>query len=415
MNINNINIFHDVTGGTENKGKESQNMDRNQNQSQNQGKNRNQNQGKNRNQGQSRNQSQSQNQSQSLPASRVMLQKQVELPDGAVFPVLTFASWEGLAGVRHCFSTRAGGVSEGYLASLNFRRDSYDTPENILENYRRVAAFFDTTPDRIVCAQQTHTSNVRFVTQEDAGKGTVRDRDYWDVDGLITDVPGLVLFTSHADCCSIYFYDPVRRVIALSHSGWKGTVARIGAVTVRKMQEACGCDPANIYAAIGPSICADCYEVSEDVAEAFLTCFGTEGLPSQFEGNSSREGSETSEEYEDSVTNPFSVTKEEPAASNDNGKAERVGKDLPAAAEGNDLIPRILTRGRRPGKFQLNLWEANARILREAGIRPDHLTVTDLCTCENAGTLFSHRATNGRRGNQGAFLMLEKDRPDRMQ
>ena len=311
MNINNINIFHDVTGGTENKGKESQNMDRNQNQSQNQGKNRNQNQGKNRNQGQSRNQSQSQNQSQSLPASRVMLQKQVELPDGAVFPVLTFASWEGLAGVRHCFSTRAGGVSEGYLASLNFRRDSYDTPENILENYRRVAAFFDTTPDRIVCAQQTHTSNVRFVTQEDAGKGTVRDRDYWDVDGLITDVPGLVLFTSHAYCCSIYFYDPVRRVIALSHSGWKGTVARIGAVTVRKMQEACGCDPANIYAAIGPSICADCYEVSEDVAEAFLTCFGTEGLPSQFEGNSSREGSETSEEYEDSVTNPFSVTKME--------------------------------------------------------------------------------------------------------
>ena len=78
-------------------------------------------------------------QNQSLFSSRIMLEKEVDLPDGTVFPVLTFASWEGLEGVRHCFSTRAGGVSEGYLASLNFRRDSDDTPENILENYRRVA------------------------------------------------------------------------------------------------------------------------------------------------------------------------------------------------------------------------------------------------------------------------------------
>lgn len=330
---------------------------------------------------------------QSLFSSRVMLEKEVELADGTVFPVLTFASWEGLTGVRHCFSTRAGGVSEGYLASLNFRRDSYDAPENILENYRRVAAFFDTTPDRIVCAQQTHTSNVRFVTQEDAGKGTVRDRDYTDVDGLITDVPGLVLFTSHADCCPIFFYDPVRRVIALSHSGWKGTVARIGAVTIRKMQEVCGCDPADIYAAVGPSICADCYEVSEDVAEAFRICFDDRpenpDSPGKYEDSVGNYGDSVGK-YEDSVRSAFPVTNDGRAASEKNGKA------------------RILSRGRVPGKYQLNLWEANARILREAGIRPDHLTVTDVCTCENAGKLFSHRATKGRRGNQGAFLMLEK-------
>ena len=286
------------------------------------------------------------------------------------FPVLTFAAWEDLPGVRHCFTTRAGGVSEGFLSSLNFRRDSYDTQENLLENYRRAALWFKTGPDRVVCAQQTHTANVRLVTEADAGKGVTRERDYTDVDGLITNVPGLVLFTSHADCVPLYFYDPVRRVIALSHSGWKGTAARIGAVTVRKMQEIFGCRPQNIHAAIGPSICSGCYEVSEDVAEAFRDCFGKD--------------------------------------------SEAVPAVSRADAEEKETIPQILARGRGPGKYQLDLWAANERILLEAGITPEHLTVTNLCTCENSSELFSHRATGGKRGNQGAFLMLDtEDRQSR--
>lgn len=277
---------------------------------------------------------------------KIFCQKQVPLEGGTSFPVLTFAAWEDLPGIRHCFTTRAGGVSEGYLSSLNFRRGLYDPDENINENFRRTARFFDVAPDRIVCAQQTHTANVRIVTEADAGKGVTRDRDYTDVDGLITDVPGLVLYTSHADCVPIYFYDPVRRVIALAHSGWKGTVARIGQVTIRKMTDIYGCRPEDIYAAIGPSICADCYEVSEDVADAIRTCFNSH------------------------------------------------------------TIPRILAKGKRPGKYQLDLWRACERILLESGIRQDHLTVTNLCTCENSESLFSHRATNGKRGNQGAFLMM---------
>ena len=277
---------------------------------------------------------------------KIFCQKQVPLEGGTSFPVLTFAAWEDLPGIRHCFTTRAGGVSEGYLSSLNFRRGLYDPDENINENFRRTARFFDVAPDRIVCAQQTHTANVHIVTEADAGKGVTRDRDYTDVDGLITDVPGLVLYTSHADCVPIYFYDPIRRVIALAHSGWKGTVARIGQVTIRKMTDIYGCRPEDIYAAIGPSICADCYEVSEDVADAIRTCFNSH------------------------------------------------------------TIPRILARGQRPGKYQLDLWRACERILLESGIRQDHLTVTNLCTCENSESLFSHRATNGKRGNQGAFLMM---------
>ena len=290
---------------------------------------------------------------------KIFLEKEVALENGASFPVLTFAAWEDLPGIRHCFTTRAGGVSEGFLSSLNLRRGLYDPDENINENFRRIARFFETSPDRIVCAQQTHTSNIRIVTTADAGKGVTRDRDYTDIDGLITDVPGLVLYTSHADCVPIYYHDPVRKVIALAHSGWKGTAARIGEVTIRKMQEIYGCRPEDIYTAIGPSICRDCYEVSEDVAEAIRGCFSKDG-----------------------------------------NESEKTGTD------NINTIPQILARGKYPGKYQLDLWRACERILLESGIRPEHLTITNLCTCDNSQQLFSHRATAGRRGNQGAFLMM---------
>ena len=183
-----------------------------------------------------------------------MLTKQVCLSGGITFPVLTFADWEGLAGIRHCFTTREGGVSEGYLASLNFRQGLYDPQENIVENFRRAAAFFETVPERIVCAQQTHTANVRVVTEADAGKGVVRDRDYTDVDGLITDMPGVALLTFYADCVPLILIDPVRRAVGCAHSGWRGTVADMGGSVLRAMHEAFGTDPADVLAGIGSSV-----------------------------------------------------------------------------------------------------------------------------------------------------------------
>ena len=118
-------------------------------------------------------------------------------------------------------------------------------------------------------SDQTHTTNVRVITEEDRGKGILRPQDYSDVDGMITNVPGIVLVTSYADCVPLYFVDPVRKAIGLSHSGWKGTVGHIGQKTVEKMHEVYGSEPKDIVAAIGPSICQSCYEVSDDVAEAF--------------------------------------------------------------------------------------------------------------------------------------------------
>ena len=125
----------------------------------------------------------------------------------------------------------------------------------------------------MVLSKQTHTTNVRVVTAEDKGKGVMRERNYTDVDGMITNVPGICLVTSYADCVPLYFVDPVKKAIGLSHSGWRGTVGKIGKNTVQLMQENFGSKPEDLLAAVGPSVCMDCYEVSEYVIEQFKEAF----------------------------------------------------------------------------------------------------------------------------------------------
>ena len=263
--------------------------------------------------------------------------------DGVVY--YTFPAFDALPFVRHGFSTRLGGVSEGDYSSMNVSFTRGDREEAVRENYRRLGEAIGFDCESLVCSDQTHTTNVRVMTEEDRGKGFARPKDYRDVDGMITNVPGLTLATFYADCVPLYFVDPVKRAIGLSHSGWRGTVGKIGKKTVERMEETYGSNPADIRAVIGPSICQDCYEVSVDVIDEFRQAFSEESWPELF--------------YE---------------------KAD--------------------------GKYQLNLWKANELIFREASILPEHIAVTDLCTCCNPTLLFSHRASHGKRGNLGAFLML---------
>lgn len=99
------------------------------------------------------------------------------------------------------------------------------------------------TPEDLVFSDQTHTTNIRVVTEADRGKGFTKPLDYTDVDGLITDVPGLVLATFYADCVPLYFVDPIRKAVGLSHSGWRGTVHKIGKITVQAMADQYGSRP----------------------------------------------------------------------------------------------------------------------------------------------------------------------------
>ena len=259
------------------------------------------------------------------------------------FPILEEIDW-----VSHLFSTRMGGVSEGIFRSMNLSYTRGDEKEAVDENFRRIAGLLSCSVEDIVCSDQTHTTNLRVVGKQDGGKGITKKKDYRDVDGLLTDEPGVYLATFFADCVPLYFVDTKRRAIALAHSGWRGTGARMGQCVVEKMRDVYGTDPADLTAAVGPSICQECYEVSEDVAEAFAGAFRGQG------------------------------------------QADEI----------------LLNKG--GGKYQLDLWRANEIVLKEAGILEEKIQVTDLCTCHNSSYLFSHRASHGQRGNLGAFLGIRE-------
>lgn len=149
---------------------------------------------------------------------------------GDTVPFLEYPMLRKTGLVYHGFSTRLGGVSEGCYASMNLSFDRGDDPEAVRENFRRIGNAIGVNVEDMVMSKQTHTTNVRVVTEEDRGKGVVKERDYTDVDGLVTDVRGICLVTSYADCVPLYFVDPVRNAIGLSHSGWRGTVGKIGKI-----------------------------------------------------------------------------------------------------------------------------------------------------------------------------------------
>lgn len=248
--------------------------------------------------------------------------------------------------IKHLFTTRVGGVSEGIFATMNVSYTRGDKKEAVDENYTRIGEVFGLSIGDFVCSDQTHTTNIRVVTEEDRGKGTVREKDYTDVDGLVTNCENLILGTFYADCVPLFFVDERNMVVGLAHSGWRGTVGEIGAEMVSIFQEKFSSRLEDIKVAIGPSICQDCYEVSADVAVQFQKKF---------------------------------PKKEE---------QERV----------------LYEKG--GGKYQLNLWKANRLILMRAGILEENIIVTDICTCCNPEYLFSHRASEGKRGNLGAFISI---------
>lgn len=258
---------------------------------------------------------------------------------------LTFPALDALEGFRHGFTTRLGGVSEGCCSAMNLSFTRGDAKSAVWENYDRLCAAMEISRENLVTSHQTHTTNVRVVTEQDRGCGITRPRTYENVDGMVTNVPGLVLITYYADCVPLYFIDPEHRAIGLSHSGWRGTASRMGDVTVKTMEKAFGTDPARLYAAIGPSICQDCYEVSEDVILEFQKTFPEAQWPALY--------------YQ-----------------------------------------------KTDDKYQLNLWEANRIILAEAGVPESHISMPNLCTCCNPDLLFSHRASGGKRGNLAALLTI---------
>ena len=266
-------------------------------------------------------------------------------------PLIESPLLQEIRGLRHGFSTRKGGVSKEHLSSLNLGFNLGDEREKVLENFRILGSLFEAKPEDFVLTQQTHSINVRRVGKEDRGKGIFRERNYTDVDALITNEEGVILTAFSADCVPILFYDKGHRAIASCHSGWRGTHGRILARVIEAMQREFSSKPEEIYIAIGPSICKNCYEVSEDVGEAFLEAFPA---------------------LREETKNASPI--------------ERVSEE----------------------KFHIDLWELNRIIALEAFIAPENISISGYCTMERPDLFFSHRYSQGRRGVQGAFISLNK-------
>ena len=260
-------------------------------------------------------------------------------------PYFTFPLLEK-EGMIHGFSTRFGGVSEGHFSSMNLSLSRGDEEAAVRENYERIGKAIGFLPERLVFSDQIHASTIHKVTRSDMGKGYISPKLLGN-DGLVTNEKGIPLVTFYADCVPIFFYDPIKKVIGMAHSGWRGTVARIGANMVQTMKENYGSKEEDILVVIAPSICQDCYEISEDVAKEFQKEFV---------------------EFEE----------------------------------------KSYLRDDHNGKYHLDLWKVNESLLLEAGIKKENLAVTDICTCCNPELLFSHRASQGKRGNLAGFMMLSE-------
>lgn len=245
-------------------------------------------------------------------------------------------------------STRHGGVSPPPYDSLNLGLRAGDEAGNVVENRRRLFAAFGMPLERSVWCRQVHADGVAVVGEEDAGRGsTDAETVVEDADALLTDAPGLSLCVTVADCVPVVVFDPERRVVALAHAGWGGTVSRISSRAVEVMRERFGCDPAAIVAAIGPSIGPPAYEVGEEVIARARDAFG-----------------------------------------------ERAAAIL-APSEA--------------GKARLDLWTANRIDLEGAGVRPDRIEVAGIASNERLDDFYSYRA-EGETGRFAAVATIRAER-----
>ena len=272
-------------------------------------------------------------------------------------PYIEFPILSEIVFYFHGFFIRLCVVSIDMFSSINLGSGSSpykDDPANIQENFIIIAESMGIDPSSLVVSDQVHKTDILLVNNKDKGKGYTIPRDYKEIDGLITNTPGITLVTKYADCVPLYFVDPIKRAIGLSHAGWKGTVGKIGFKTVEEMSKEFDSNSKEIIAVIGPSICMDCYEVGEDVAYEIRNAF------------------------------PFI----------EDNKQQDYDEESP-----------ILIENHR-GRYQLNLWEANRRVLLEAGLCAENIHISNVCTACNSQLLFSHRKTNGKRGSLAAFLAL---------
>ncbi|MGB7604220.1 MAG: peptidoglycan editing factor PgeF [Lutisporaceae bacterium] len=246
--------------------------------------------------------------------------------------------------VKHCFTTRKGGVSKGIYDSLNTSLVKDDIRQNVIKNLDIVCNAIGIEYRKLVFSDQVHGDKIRVISKADIGKGLIMESDIKEVDALITNAPGVPLITFYADCVPVFILDPVNKAVGLVHSGWKGTILKIAVKTIKKMSEVFGTKPEDCLVGIGPSIEMNCFEIKEDAAQLFKQSFKNWEL--------------------------FLKKKDEE-------------------------------------HYTADLWYAVKLMLMELGVKETNITISGLCTCCNQDLFFSHRRDKGRTGSLSAIIELK--------
>ena len=244
--------------------------------------------------------------------------------------------------LKHFITTRAGGISLPPFNFLNLGLHTTDNPDHVRANRDLLALETGIARHAFLYASQVHSGDVKVVDAEAIETGIITNNPR--TDATITNIPGICLMVMIADCVPVLLFDPVKRVIAVIHAGWRGTVQHITTNTVRKMVEHFGCKPSDILAGIGPSIGPCCYEVGDEVRVVVKQNFGTiEGYLKTQAGSS---------------------------------------------------------------KPHFDLWFANQKQLTDNGVRSENIEISGLCTKCRHDVFFSSRASGGLTGRFAAGICI---------
>lgn len=275
-------------------------------------------------------------------------------------PYLSFNMLDRL-GIPNLFTTRfvsydsgSDTGAEGLRVVIMQDDDMAEAVPVVRSNRAALAGQLGASLEHECITDQKHTNYVHVASSGDLGLSD-KPLHMQSVDGVVTDIPDVVLTVFGADCPSVYIVDPVRKAIGLVHAGWKGTLGRIPEVAIANMVVKFGCDPADMYAAVGPGICRDCYEMGDEIYDAFASRWSRED-------------------------------------------ADRILSKYPAVDSEGREIPG--------GKYHLDLREANRMTLLKAGIPEGHIEISNVCTKCNADTFYSYRAH--RMENEQAAMIVNR-------
>ncbi|KKR18303.1 MAG: hypothetical protein UU65_C0002G0262 [candidate division CPR2 bacterium GW2011_GWC1_41_48] len=299
--------------------------------------------------------------------------------------LLTYDNFSEHPQVLNAITTRKGGVSKGVYHSLNLALHVGDSYGMVVRNREILSDDLGIDPKSLTLGEQIHGSNVFIVKEEDKGRGALGlEGAIKGADSLITNLPNIPLVVLVADCAAVSLYDPIKKVAAIAHAGWRGASQRIVSKTTLKMVEDFGSKPSDIIVGVSPAIGPSRLEVGKEVYKEFKKSYGPD--VHRFFAESS-------------------LIRHSELACPSEAQRSRVSEShsdwIPAAAG-------MTEKGNSEEKYYLNLWLAIEHQLINTGVLKENIEIMAHCTACDTDNFYSHRAEHGKTGRFAGLVMIKE-------